>query len=235
MFPARSLLWQAVLRGQKWLCRFLIFHQGWTKAKSHRCYQAGKVEQKVWPWPWAVLPPPSWVSGMEYFKTVPLTKRKPGVKNHQASNPSFSREPTPPVLCLEEAPGNQRAQHETTEEINPCKSFTYQDKADPGVHPSGVTASGGCSTRQWCRLGNAPPCCLHGAGGYRAEGMAITMNHCRGFLLTWLHPKPFCPHVVWLLHASLAVLSTRLLPRAQSPSYAQPPPACGPEWVTWFH
>lgn len=174
-------------------------------------------------------------AGMEHFKTVPLTKRKPGVKNHQASNPSFSREPTPPVPWPGGGPWKPKSTAWDHRGNKSMQVFHVSGQSRPGVHPGSVTASGGCSTRQWRRLGNAPPQCLHGAGRYRAERMAITMNHCRGFLLTWLHPKPCCLHVIWLLHPSLAVLSTRLLPQAQSPSYAQPPPACAPEWVTWFH
>lgn len=57
MLPKISLSWQAVLRGQKWQCRRQLFFfvrgwGAWAKAKGHQPYQAGKVEQKVWPWPW---------------------------------------------------------------------------------------------------------------------------------------------------------------------------------------
>lgn len=48
------------------------------------------------------------------------------------------------------------------------------------------------------------------------------------------HPKPSA-HISLASSISLAILSTRQLPQAWSPCCAQPPPACTPEWVNWFH
>lgn len=80
-------------------------------------HQAGLVE-------WSILKLSHWPRGNQVWKITRLqTPPSAGSPHHQCPG-------------LEEAPGNQRAQHETTEEINPCKSFTYQDKADQVCTPA---------------------------------------------------------------------------------------------------
>lgn len=125
-----------------------------------------------------------------------------------------------------------------TEKINPCKCFIGQDKADTH-HTTPPLRWYYC---KWCLLNMAATglempyhgACMElagrGLGEWPSPWITAEVSYS-----PWLHPKPCCLCVICFLQPSLAVLSTCLLPQTRSPYCAQPPPACTPEWVNWFH
>lgn len=142
MLPKGTLSWQAILRGQKWQCRrqLLIFVslRSVSKGKEPPVLASKVLSRKGWAKGVAMAlscgPCHSWVSRVEHFKTVPFPEGNQAWKIAKLQTLPSAGSPQPPAPWPGGGTWKPRAQHETREEINPCKSWINQDKADTGVH-----------------------------------------------------------------------------------------------------